>query len=483
MADAVMEKKITTFEMYKDKRCHVVGIGRSGVASANLLSMLGAEVSISDAADKGSLQKYLGHLEKDIHAYPGRQDTGLVHDVDMLVLSPGVPSDIELAQFARQNGAEVIGEIELSYRVLQALREEAGFAVRLFAVTGTNGKSTTSTLLFEMVRRANSESILAGNIGAPLAGEAVGLLRRCREEDMKGKQIDIVLELSSFQLETIKEFSPDISALLNITPDHMDRYGKFEDYVRAKGDIFMNQGPGQIAVINADDPLAMRVSGQCRALKYYVSTAHKVEGISLDGDDIVITIAGDTKQLAPRADVLIPGLHNLYNAMTASFMAYMGGVSPDLIADTLRTFKGLEHRIELAGEKEGVLFYNDSKGTNVGAVIKSLESFERGVILIAGGRDKNSDFTLLRPSVEGRVKKAVLIGEAAERIGSTLGDLLPVEYAKTMDEAVRAAIAAAVPGDIVLLSPACASFDMFSNYEDRGDKFKEAVQRLIGEQK
>jgi len=372
-----------------------------------------------------------------------------------------------------------MGEIELSYRVLSELKEKRGITARIFGVTGTNGKSTTTALLYEMVRRANNECILAGNIGTSLAAEVSKIVK----EGRKGKSIDIVLELSSFQLETIRDFTVDVAGLLNITPDHLDRYASLDEYALAKGEIFRNQTPSHFAVINADDERAVEYSRGCKAMKYYASIIRKVEGIHLQDDEIVITIGNETRRLALRSDVSIPGPHNLANAMVASMMAYISGVAPEHIVDALKSFPGLEHRIELVAERDGVKFYNDSKGTNVAAVIKSLQSFKNDIVLIAGGRDKNSDFTLLRALVKERVKKVVLIGEAAGRIREALEDVTDIEFADSMDDAVRKSIDAASAGDTVLLSPACASFDMFDNYEDRGRRFKDAVRRLLGDRK
>lgn len=477
MVVQTMGEQDMVMDTFRDRRCHVIGIGKSGVSAANLLRSLGARVSISDRGSNESVRNHLKQLDESVRHFPGRQDDGLVSDVDTVVLSPGVPSGIALVQAARGSGAEVIGEIELSYRVLEELKKKQRMAYRIFAVTGTNGKSTTTTLLFEMVRRANSECILAGNIGTPLAGEVLKMLK----EEEKGAPVDIVLELSSFQLETIQDFTADVAGMINITPDHLDRYATFEDYARAKEEIFRNQTPAHVAVINADDEEAMNYSRGCRAMKYYVSSIRKVEGIYLRDDEIVVTIGNETRRLASRNDVSIPGPHNLSNAMVASMMAYVGGVGPEIIVDALRSFPGLEHRIELVAEKNGVKFYNDSKGTNVAAVVKSLESFPGGVVLIAGGRDKKSDFTLLRPSVTGRVKRVILIGEAAGRMREALEGAAKIELADSMDSAVRMSIDATSSGDTVLLSPGCASFDMFENYEDRGRKFKEAARRLLGE--
>jgi UDP-N-acetylmuramoylalanine--D-glutamate ligase len=370
-----------------------------------------------------------------------------------------------------------MGEIELAYRVIRRLSLERGFPVRWFGITGTNGKSTTTALLYELMKKGKKRCLLAGNIGISLSGEALKLMER----GTAFPDIDIVLELSSFQLETMKEFRLDGSALLNITDDHMDRYQDLSAYGEAKASIFINQGPENFAVINADDENAIHYSANCRARKYFVSAEKEVEGFFASGGNIFFKSGNGTRVFGGTADVSMLGLHNLYNAMTSSLMAYLAGIPSEAIISALREFPGLEHRIEFSGETQGVKFYNDSKGTNVGAVIKSLESFDRGVILIAGGRDKNSDFTVLNPYLKKRAKKAVLIGEAADKIAKAIGNTVPVEKAASLRDAVIAAYRAAGTGDTVLLSPACASFDMFRNYEDRGRQFKEIVRNLIGE--
>ncbi|MGE5893242.1 MAG: UDP-N-acetylmuramoyl-L-alanine--D-glutamate ligase [bacterium] len=466
---------------YWRKRCHIIGIARSGVKTANLLHRLGAQVSISDTAAPEKLAGFLGELERGIQAFPGRQDTGLLAGVEMLIVSPGVPLDSGIIQDAERQAIEVIGEIELAYRVITEISRISGVPVRWYGITGSNGKSTTTTLLGELLKRGKRYTVLAGNIGVPLSGEALSMLESVGR--FTGSEpIHIVLELSSFQLETVKEFRADMSALLNITEDHMDRYHAFSEYAGAKARIFDNQDRDTIAVINADDETAMEYAGQCNARKYFVSSGKKVAGIySLQGD-IFINTKGSPRLFGRRSDIRVPGVHNLSNAMTAGLMASLAGISDQDILAVLREFPGLEHRIEFSGEKRGVKFYNDSKGTNIGAVIKSLESFDSGVILIAGGRDKNSDFTQLTPFLKGRVKKVVLIGEAADKIARAIGTVVPVERVGTFSNAVAAAYRSAAPGDTVLLSPACASFDMFRNFEDRGRQFKEIVSELITEE-
>lgn len=467
-------------EWYRGRRCHVIGIARSGVNTVRLLRRLGASVSVSDSAPAEALGQIVREIPGDVPTFAGRQDSRLLEGVTLLIVSPGVPMDSGIVEAANAAGIEVTGEVELSFRIAQEISGERGIPVKWFGITGTNGKSTTTTLLYELLKRAGRDAVIAGNIGVPLSGEILKLLDDTEAGGLSVGGRDFVLELSSFQLETIERFRLDVSALLNVTEDHLDRYRSFDEYREAKARIFLNQDSQCAAVINADDVEVVGCAERCAADRYYVSTRQKVRGVYTDGGDIFLSTGAYPRVLARRADVGIPGVHNLYNAMTAALMASLAGVSDEVIRHGLREFAGLEHRIEFAGEVRGIRFYNDSKGTNIGAVIKSLESFDSGVILIAGGRDKNSDFRLLTPYLAGRVKKAVLIGEAASKIGDAIRGVVPVAFAGTLREAVDEALKGAQSGDTILLSPACASFDMFRNYEDRGRQFKERVRELMG---
>jgi UDP-N-acetylmuramoylalanine--D-glutamate ligase len=477
--EKMLKGDIQQLEDYSGRRFHVIGIGRSGVGAANLLNRLGAEVSISDINDREQVDRYLNDISDDINVSTGVQDKGLISDIDGLILSPGVPREIDVVEEALGRSIEVTGEIELSYRVIKLLSERAGFRVRWFGITGTNGKSTTTTLLYEMLKKEGKKCSLSGNIGYPLSNEAIRLMEIAEQKSEEMTPIDIVLELSSFQLELIRDLSLDFSALLNVTSDHLDRYRDMDHYAEAKSGIFMNQGANSYAVINADDNIAVNLSNKCRAKKYYVSTMTEVNG-AYEKDGSVYISTGDTPEfLMGSSEIRIAGLHNRYNSLVAALLASLAGNSDRATVSALKEFPGLEHRLEFVAEKSGVKFYNDSKGTNVGAVIKSLESFEKNVILIAGGRDKNGDFSLLIPFVKNRVKKIVLIGEAAEKIRNALQHVVAIERATALRDAVATAHASATDGDIILLSPACASFDMFRDYEERGRKFKELTRELL----
>jgi UDP-N-acetylmuramoylalanine--D-glutamate ligase len=443
----------------------VVGMGRSGAGSANLLASKGMEVAVTDLRSEAELAPYMARLDPKVKLLLGGHPERAFLDAELIVLSPGVPLNIGPLVRAREAGVRVIGELELAYQELKPLP--------FYAITGTNGKSTTTTLVDLIMRRAGRRPLLGGNIGNALT-----------EEVVKGAgDVDcVVAEVSSFQLETIEEFRPAVGAVLNVTPDHLDRYRSMEEYRRAKARISMNQRTGDTLVLNADDPETMRMheemeKGLHAPCVVLFSRRREVRGVFLTGGDIAYDMGA--QGVIMRADqVRIKGVHNLENAMAASAVALAAGAPPEAVRQALAEFAGLEHRLEFVRELGGVRYINDSKGTNVGAVVKSLESFTGPVVLIAGGRDKKGDFPALRPFVKGRVKAVVLMGEASEKIKLAIGDLAECVPAVDMPDAVRKARGLARSGDVVLLSPACASFDMFRDFEDRGRAFKRAVTEL-----
>jgi len=445
------------------KRVTVIGLARSGVAACKLLAAHGAEVRGSDARPAEALAADLADLrQRGVVLETGGHTPASFRDADLVVISPGVPTGLPLLASARERGIPVWGEVELASRLTEA---------RFLAVTGTNGKSTTTCLVGAMLQAAGIPSVVAGNIGTALS-EVVPALTRDHW---------VVAELSSFQLETIVSFRPRIALLLNLAPDHLDRYADAEDYYRAKARIFENQGPEDAAVLNAEDPLVPVYARDLRARPLFFSRTRAVEeGACLREGQIVLRRAGQAAAVCPAGAVRILGLHNLENGLAAAAAAAAAGAPPAAIGAALREFPGLPHRLEPVGERNGVRFINDSKGTNVGAVQKSLESFARGVILIAGGKDKGGDFAPLRPLLESRVKRLLLLGEAAGTIREQLRGACPMETVATLEEAVRRGAALAEAGDTVLLSPACASFDMFRDFEQRGDVFRRAVQELLG---
>ncbi len=466
-------------------------MARSGLGAANLLAELGAEVVVTDLKREHELGDTLRELHPSVRLVLGAHPEEIFFNADMVVLSPGVHSDLPQALLAREKGIPLIGELELAYRVAShgvshpkhppVIREGKG---GFLAVTGTNGKSTTTALLHDMVQGSGFETILGGNIGNALTVEILDRMKRKRAVDY------IVAEVSSFQLETISEFRPRGAAIINITPDHLDRYHVMAAYRQAKAQIFVHQQVGDYLVLNHDDPVTMdlyreRLRGRNQSVPRVVffSRREPVHGIYLR-DGLMICDFGDA-QILPREfpllraeEVRITGIHNLENAMAASAMALLAGCPARAVQDSLRAFPGLEHRLEFVREIDGVRFFNDSKGTNVAAVVKSLESFSSPIVLIAGGRDKSGDFLQLRELVRTRVKALVLIGEAKEKIKQALGDVTDTVIAEDLRGAVEISKEKARHGDVVLLSPACASFDMFENFEDRGRQFKEIVREL-----
>jgi UDP-N-acetylmuramoylalanine--D-glutamate ligase len=491
------------------KKVTVVGLGRSGLGAANLLSELGADVTVTDRKQEEQLTEFREKLNPSIRLALGSHPEDVFVSSDMLIISPGVPINMLPVSKALEKGIPVIGELELAYQILSNrflnLRSEEtaiGGRIPFLAVTGTNGKSTTTSLLNVMLRQANFRTIIGGNIGNALTGEIhkriggsetrrLGDVTASPARRFAASEVDyIVAEVSSFQLETIKDFKPRGAVILNITPDHLDRYHSLEEYADAKVRISENQLEQDFLLVNFDDPVTMKVKNEKLEMKskkpriFYFSRKKEVEGIySKDGK--IYCNFPDLPNISRHSllmyaeDIKIKGVHNLENAMAASAMALLAGSSLETVRESLRTFPGLEHRLEFVREVEEVKYVNDSKGTNVGAVVKSIEGFTNPVILIAGGRDKAGDFTLLRNLVKERVKALVLIGESREKIKKALGNFTETVMAKDLKEAVQISRSIAVKGDVVLLSPACASFDMFINFEDRGRQFKKIVMELI----
>jgi UDP-N-acetylmuramoylalanine--D-glutamate ligase len=490
------------------KKITVVGLGRSGLGAANLLSKLGADVTVTDSKPEEELAGFRKKLSSSVRLALGSHQEDIFVSSDMLVISPGVPLSIPHLSRAREKAIPIVGELELAYRILsnQSLqfsleRSAAGRRIPFLGVTGTNGKSTTTTLLNIMLNKGGLRTILGGNIGNALTEEIykrIGDSETGRPGDVTvsparrfaASEVDcIIVEVSSFQLEAIKDFRPKGAVILNITPDHLDRYRSFDEYAAAKARIFENQGEGDFLLLNADDQETMKAAQKITNGKkenpdiFYFSRKQIVEGIYCRGGKIYsnfpdMPLLTRHSLLIDAGEMKIKGVHNLENAMAASAMALLAGTSLQAVRDVLRAFPGLEHRLEFVKEIQGVKYVNDSKGTNVGAVLKSLESFVNPIILIAGGRDKAGDFSLLRNLVKERVRALVLIGEAQEKIKKALGNLTRTFLAEDLTEAVQISQNIARKGDVVLLSPACASFDMFADFEDRGRQFKKIVMGL-----
>jgi UDP-N-acetylmuramoylalanine--D-glutamate ligase len=445
----------------KNKRVLVVGLGRSGVAAAFFLQEHGAKVTVSDTKSEAQLQHEVAQLlDRGISIEAGRHGERTFRDQDLIVVSPGVPPDQPQLQHARTLGIPVIGEVELAFRFVQG---------KVLAITGSNGKTTTTTLVGEILSKAGKKTLVGGNIGTPV----ISLAGKSSAESL------VVLEVSSFQLETIEQFCPWIAAILNITPDHLDRHHTFEAYVAAKARIFENQTSADFGVLNADDPACVALKKKVKSSLYWFSRKQPVEqGAFLKGEQIIFRQNGKEQPVLSRSDISLKGLHNLENVLAAVTMTMLAGCDPQQVRQAVSEFHAVEHRLELVSSVNGVTFYNDSKATNVDATIKALESFPGNIHIILGGKDKGSDYTVLVPLLRERVKAAYLIGAAAEKIRSQIQGSTTLVSAGTLERAVHQAFEAAKPGDIVLLAPACASFDQFENYEQRGRIFKELVHGL-----
>ncbi|MBA3438613.1 MAG: UDP-N-acetylmuramoyl-L-alanine--D-glutamate ligase [Pyrinomonadaceae bacterium] len=443
------------------KKVLMMGAGVSGVAAAQFLAKRGARVAINDRKPMEAwTPEALRLKEQGVGLLAGDVPSWLLDQIELVVLSPGVPATSIPVRYAERAGAEVIGEIELAFRFLPG---------SLVGVTGSNGKTTTTTLIGEMLRDAGIHTQVGGNIGTPL----VSLVESARDDGWT------VAELSSFQLETIRRFRPLVAVVLNITPDHMDRYESVTDYAAAKHRIFRNQTAEDLAVLNADDEIVSSWAGALCAHVVFFSVRRELdEGLFLRGREIISRTRQCERVLLTRDEIKLPGLHNVENVLAALAAGLACGASPDTMRETIKRFHGVEHRLERVAETGGVVFYNDSKATNVDATVKAIEAFDDAagqIVLILGGQGKGAPYTPLAPLIQAGVRSLVLIGEDADQIEKELRDAAPIERARDMQEAVERAFAAAAPGDVVLLAPACASFDMFDNYEQRGRVFKEAV--------
>jgi len=445
----------------KDKRVLVVGLGKSGVASALFLKSRGARVTVSDSKPEAELRKeILLFLEHGITVETGGHGDRTFRGQDLIVVSPGVPFDAPQLVQARNLGEKVIGEIELAARFLPG---------PIAAITGANGKTTTTSLAGEILAAAKLPVLVGGNIGTP----AISFV------DQATPATWIVLEVSSFQLETIVDFRPRIAVILNITPDHLDRHKTFANYVNAKARIFENQHPDDFTVLNADDATAAALHDRTRAQILRFSRKKEVDrGAYVHGGGIFFRDGQHQSEIMLLSEISLKGAHNLENVLAAICVGMLAGCQPNQIREAVKNFKAVEHRLEFVANIAGVDYYNDSKATNVDATIKALESFPANIHLIMGGKDKGSDYSVLNDLLRARVKRVYTIGAAAAKIESQIQGAAEIDHAETLETAVQRAAAAAVPGDVVVLAPACASFDQFQNYEHRGVVFKEAVRTL-----
>jgi len=447
----------------KGKKVLVVGLGKSGLAAALFLRKRGAQVTVSDVRSAEALAKEIPALiEAGIMVEAGGHGLLTFRRQDLIVVSPGVSVDTPEMKQVKSFGLPVIGELELAARFLKG---------RTLAVTGSNGKTTTTTLLGEMLSASGQPTLVGGNIGLPV----VSLIDESTDDSWS------VLEVSSFQLETTEEFHPAIAVLLNITPDHLDRHGSFENYVAAKQRIFAAQTAADCLVVNADNAAAAAAASRAKARVYWFSMENEVaQGAWLLNGSIVYRAAKDAaiETVLPVSAIPLKGAHNVENVLAAVVAARQAGVAVDVIRATVERFQAVEHRLEYVATRQGVDFFNDSKATNVDATAKAIAAFTSGVHLILGGKDKNSDYTELSSLLRERVSAVYTIGAAAEKIESQLRGVVSLHSCQTLDQAVNTAAAAAHTGEVVLLAPACSSFDQFENYEQRGRTFKELVQKL-----
>lgn len=448
----------------KDKKILVVGMGKSGVAACEALNSLGARVAVQDSKTEDNMDPQLLSFLKsnEIECYLGQVPEDMTQ-FDMLVLSPGVPPALDFIQAAAAAGAEITGELEMAYRLGKG---------KYIAITGTNGKTTTTSLVGEIFEAAVRSSYVVGNIG-------VAVITKAMEADDDSV---LVTECSSFQLETVKEFRPEVSAILNLTPDHLNRHGDMAGYGAAKANVFMNQTEDQYVVLNYDDKVCFALGDTAKAKVVPFSRIEELEfgAFVKDGVIVIKNEDGDVVEFCKADELKIPGSHNLENALAAAAIAYFGGVDPAIITRVLKEFGGVEHRIELCNTVNGVRFVNDSKGTNPDAAIKAIEAMKENIILIAGGYDKGSTYEEFVAAFEGRVKELVLLGVTAPKIKATAeaAGFTNIHMCEDMEECVNKSFELAQPGDVVLLSPACASWGMYPNFEVRGRHFKECAKNL-----
>ncbi|MEJ2111471.1 MAG: UDP-N-acetylmuramoyl-L-alanine--D-glutamate ligase [Acidobacteriota bacterium] len=451
---------------YNGKTALVVGAGRSGLAASDFLIGWGARVILTDSKDRGDLDEASiasiestvksGMLELEL----GGHRPGSFESCDFVVISPGVPLTLVEFDLCRKAGIPILTEVELAFRHLQG---------RIIGISGSNGKTTTTTLVAELLRQAGIKAYAAGNIGLPLTNFV----------DASTRDDIYVVELSSFQLEGITDFRPWIGSLLNVTPDHLDRYESFGQYAAAKSRMFLNQETTDYAVLNRDDALVAAMAVDMRSKPFWFSRMDAVrQGACVKDNRVVFCDRERETDLFPVSAIRLMGSHNLENTLAACTMAILAGAPPETLERGIRQFKGVEHRIEFVAEIDGVRYFNDSKATNVEAAVKSIESFGDSIVMIAGGRDKGADFSVLKDPLRKRGKYLVLIGEAAGAIRDALGNDVETSEAATIQEAVQLCGQHAEAGDVVLLAPACASFDMFRDYEHRGRVFKDAVRKL-----
>jgi UDP-N-acetylmuramoylalanine--D-glutamate ligase len=447
------------FEL-RGKRVLVVGLARTGVATALFCAARGAKVTATDARPEGEIGEVIAPLRTaGVRLELGGHRENTFLEQDLIIPSPGVPADAPFLQAARAKSVTIWSEVELADRFLHG---------RLIGITGSNGKTTTSSLVEHILKNAGFSTILAGNIGTPL----IACVEQTSDDTVS------IVELSSFQLELIETFRPNISVFLNLTPDHLDRHHTLEAYARAKGRIFENQAEADTAILNADDPGTTPLAPSKPRLYWFSRKQRVAQGAFVRGNEIVFRQDGKEEVILSLKEIPLPGAHNIENVIAAIAAARLTGAEPAAIAKGVRSFAGVEHRLEFVAEIGGVRYYNDSKATNVDATLKALDAFPGRILIILGGKDKGSDYTALQRPLREKAILALLIGAAADKIEKQIAGSVAIERAGTIERAVEIASHAARPGDVVLLAPACASFDQFQNYEHRGRVFKDLVHQL-----
>lgn len=452
---------------YTGKKILLIGLARSGMAAAEALHKRGALLTAYDQKEPDKIKAEIDRLENmGVEVFAGTYPPVTRDNIDMVVVSPGVPLDIDPVRKAYELGIPVIGELELAYRLKPDRLE-------IYAVTGTNGKTTTTALLCDILSKDGRHAAAGGNIGVAL----------CSLVDNMEDGV-LAVEVSSFQLQTVEYFRPHICSVLNITPDHLDRHKTMDEYVKTKSHIFEQQTADDYLILNYEDERVRQLGGMAKSkVVYFSAEGTLAEGVYIEDGWIVIAWEGIKQPLVPLRNILLRGRHNLENILGAVAMAYMGGVTAEAIQLSLSTFKGVRHRLEEVASHNGVLYINDSKGTNPDSTIKALESFDQPIVLIAGGRAKGGDYSAVAGLIARKVKELVLVGEAKELLKSAVMDysFKNIHEVEDFDAAVCKACELASAGDVVLLSPACASWDMFPSYEHRGDLFCELVARIIAE--
>lgn len=448
---------------FNNKKFLVLGAGISGIAVANILQKLGGKVILNDVRARLQIKQDLASVENSgVELIFGRQDSSLLQELDYLVLSPGVSIELPLVQSAQAQGIVVMSEIEVAYRLCVA---------PIVAITGTNGKTTTTTLVGEMLKAAGRNVVVGGNIGAALS----------QEVEAVSPDGVVVAEISSFQLEGIIDFRPKVAAILNLTPDHLDRHHSMQIYQQTKENIFKNQTSADYLVLNYDDANIRTIAERAAArIMYFSRKAELQQGVFIKNNNFVIAWNGSLQEICSVDELKIKGSHNIENALAACSAAFLAGAQASALAQAITEFQGVEHRIELVRQIGAVAYYNDSKATNPESSIKALEAFDGNIILIAGGRDKLTGLNEFTGLMKEKVAELILLGEAQERFAeaAALAGLQRIHRVASMAEAVELAHSLARPGQTVLLSPACASYDMFASYEERGRIYKNLVRKL-----